>query len=142
MCPILCGVSAYLVAWVVAALVAIPTGVFNARRHGFPMGAAAVAVATRAAVLLLGSKAAYVLEALVFPNDDYVPEAARGWLHGFRIPGGVAVLALAGPAICRFYGLSWRTFGDVSICAIPLAIVCVRIGCFLNSPLKKSALAR
>lgn len=72
------------------------------------------------------------MEGWAFPNDDYVPPQLRGWAHGFRVPGGVALLALAGPLVCKSFGLPWRAFGDASICAVPLAIVCIRIGCFLN----------
>jgi len=85
-----------------------------------------------AALILAGAKFLYLAEAALFPLDDYVPPEHRGPLHGFRIPGGIVLLAVLGPFVSRGLGLPWRRFGDAVIIAAPLALIGIRVGCFLN----------
>jgi prolipoprotein diacylglyceryltransferase len=91
-----------------------------------------IALAACAAVVLAGSKMLYAVEGAWFPFDDYVPPRLRSGLHGFRIPGGILALALAGPLVCRALGLPWRQFGDRLIPLAATALVAIRLGCFLN----------
>lgn len=132
MWPTLFGPATYLAAWAVAAAVGVSYGIWRAQRAGFAALPSFAALASTAALLVIGSKALYLLESALFPFDDYVPPPLRGWVHGFRIPGGVALLALAGPVLCRAFRLPWRAFGDATIGALPLALICIRLGCLLN----------
>jgi hypothetical protein len=61
-----------------------------------------------------------------------LPIERRTFLHGFRIPGGILLLAAATPLVCRFLGLDRRRFIDTVIPMAALALVFIRIGCFLN----------
>jgi len=83
--------------------------------------------------VVVGAKLLYVVEAAFFPNDTYVPGGLQGgWLFGFRIPGGIAVLLVAAPGVCRFLRLPWPRFAD-ALATVPMwSVVCIRIGCFLN----------
>lgn len=125
-------VSAYFLMWLVAAAVGVGGGALLAVRGGYPLGRSLIALAIFAAVVLAGSKALYAIEGAWFPLDDYVPPRLRSGLHGFRIPGGILALALAGPLVCRFLGLPWRQFGDRLIPVAAMALVAIRLGCFLN----------
>jgi len=82
--------------------------------------------------VLLGSKALYLIEASLFPFDDYVPLHMRAAAHGFRIPGGILALGFAIPLGCGALGLPWRRFGDTVIPLAALALVLIRLGCYLN----------
>jgi phosphatidylglycerol:prolipoprotein diacylglycerol transferase len=125
-------VSAYFLMWLVAAAIGIGAGVLLAARCGYPGVRSVIALAIFAAVILAGSKALYAIEGAWFPLDDYVPPRLRSGLHGFRIPGGILALALAGPLACRAIGLPWRQFGDRLIPLAAMALVAIRLGCFLN----------
>ncbi len=122
----------YFVMWLCAAGVGIGAGTGVAARAGFPPAPSAIALALLALSILGGSKLLYLAEARFFPFDDYVPEQVRGALHGFRIPGGILALAAAMPVVCRVLRLPWRRFGDVMIPLAALALVFIRLGCFLN----------
>src|SRR5258707_15094264 len=118
--------------WACAALTAIYVGTRLAAQEGFPAGRSAVALVALALVVLAGSKILYLAEARFFPFDDYVPEKLRGSLHGFRIPGGILALAAAMPIVCGALGLDWRPFGDRVISLAAVALIFIRLGCFLN----------
>lgn len=122
----------YLLAWVCAAVTGIALGARTAGRAGFPVGRSAVGIALLALSIIVGSKLLYLAEARWFPFDDYVPPEVRGSLHGFRIPGGILMLAAAMPVVCRGLGLPWRRFGDLVVPFVAFALVLVRVGCFLN----------
>jgi phosphatidylglycerol:prolipoprotein diacylglycerol transferase len=97
-----------------------------------PPGPSLAAVMIGAVCILLGARGFFLLERALFPWDDYVPAGAQGLLHGFRIPGGIALVALASPITARVLGLPWRQFGDATIISIPIFLAIVRVGCFLN----------
>jgi phosphatidylglycerol---prolipoprotein diacylglyceryl transferase len=122
----------YFAAWVCAAITALVLGACVAAHSEFPAGRSMVGIALLAVSILLGSKLLYLAEARWFPFDDYVPTELRGSLHGFRIPGGIVLLAVALPVVCRALGLSWRRFGDTVIPLAAVALVFIRLGCFLN----------
>jgi len=122
----------YFVMWGLAAVTCIGGGSALAARTGFPRGRSALALTLLAVSILAGSKLLYLLEASWFPFDDYVPWEMRGTLHGFRIPGGILVLAVATPLVCGGLGIEWRRFGDAFSPLAALALVFIRLGCFLN----------
>jgi len=123
---------AYLGAWLCAAVVGVAVGSVWARRQGFLWQRTTLALVGAVLTILAGSKILYLLESQFFPADDYVPASLRGSLHGFRIPGGILLLALATPPVCRVLGLPWRRFGDLLIPLAAGALVLIRLGCFLN----------
>ena len=125
-------IPVYFLMWGVAAITEITTGMFIGARSGFPARRSAAVLVLVTFIILLGSKLLYLLEASVFPYDDYVPLSARGPLHGFRIPGGILLLAGALPLACRLLGLPWRRFGDLVVPMVALALVFVRFGGFFN----------
>jgi prolipoprotein diacylglyceryltransferase len=118
--------------WGIAAVVCISVGTRMAVGAGFPKGRSFAALILCALAILAGSKLLYLLEATFFPHDDYVPLEARGLLHGFRIPGGILLLAGAIPMIGWALKLDWRHFGDTIIPMVALALVFIRLGCFCN----------
>jgi phosphatidylglycerol:prolipoprotein diacylglycerol transferase len=125
-------IPVYYLTWVCAGIVCIPIGVRLAVNAGFPACRSSIAVVVLGLSILVGSKLLYVAEAQFFPFDDYVPEHARRSLHGFRIPGGILLLAVSVPIVCRALGLPWQRFGDRLVLVPALTIVFVRLGCFLN----------
>jgi phosphatidylglycerol:prolipoprotein diacylglycerol transferase len=125
-------VPAYFTMWGLAAVVCIGLGVFLAVRHEYPVGRSIVALLSFALLILIGSKLLYLVEAALFPLDDYVPPGMRGLLHGFRIPGGILLLAVGLPLTSHILGLPWLRFGDTLIPLAALALVFIRAGCFLN----------
>jgi len=131
--PLLFGaVPLYFLTWVTAALTGVIVGAVFASRAGYPACRSAIALALLALSILVGSKALYLAEAQFFPFDDYVPPDLRGIAHGFRIPGGILALAIAMPIVCRFLDLPRPRFGDAIIPLAALALVFIRLGCFLN----------
>jgi phosphatidylglycerol:prolipoprotein diacylglycerol transferase len=122
----------YFTMWALAAIVCIAAGAIIGSRSGFPPLRSGVAVALASLAILLGSKLLYLAEARFYPLDDYVPQEFRSLQHGFRIPGGMLLLALTLPLICRSLRLDWRRWGDSAIPLAALAIVFIRTGCFLN----------
>lgn len=133
MYPLLFGViPVYFLMWGIAAVVCVSLGTRMAVRAGFPKGRSFVGLVFCALAILAGSKLLYLLEATFFPHDDYVPLETRGLLHGFRIPGGILLLAGAIPVIGRLLQLDWRRFGDNIIPMVALALVFIRFGCFCN----------
>ena len=130
--PSVLGLPGYFVCWAVAVLVCLPLGIFLSSRTGYDWRVATVAFFGFAALVALGSKLLYLCEAALFPFDDYVPAEHRGWLHGFRIPGGIMLLALAGPIVSTSLRLPWREFGDRAVIVAPIGVMMLRVACFLN----------
>jgi phosphatidylglycerol---prolipoprotein diacylglyceryl transferase len=132
MYPSVFGVPSYFLMWGVAGVACVGLGTWIASRNGFLRGRSFVALALLVIPILLGSKLHYLLEATFFPFDDYFPIGRRTFLHGFRIPGGILLLAATTPLVCRFLALDRRRFIDTVIPMAALALVFIRIGCFLN----------
>lgn len=134
--PQIFGVSVYFLSWVVAATCAIGVGLHLARRAGFPPRRSLLVLLLMAVAIVVGSKMLFVVEHTFFPYDDPVPAGQEGLFnsgrHGFRIPGGIVLMAAAAPFICRVAGLHTRRFVDAFIPCLGVAIVFVRLGCFLN----------
>ena len=125
-------VRGHFASWGVAAVVCVPLGVWLAVRAGFPLSRSLLALLGASVLLLVGSKGLYLLEAVLCPFDDYAPAGYRQALHGFRIPGGVLLLAVSGPVMVSSLRMRWREFGDTTILAVPAMLMILRLGCFLN----------
>lgn len=132
MYPVVFGIPSYFLMWGIAAAVCVSLGTQMAGRNGFPRGRSFLALVLLVIPILLGSKILYLLEATFFPTDDYFPFERRTMLHGFRIPGGIVALAASAPLVCRWLGLDRTRFVDTVIPMAALALVFIRIGCFLN----------
>jgi phosphatidylglycerol:prolipoprotein diacylglycerol transferase len=130
--PFLGHVPLYFLMWLCAATVVVVLGAGMAASAGVSVVRTTVALLVLAGIILCGSKLLYLAEARFFPFDDYAPLEVRGALHGFRIPGGILLLAAAMPLVCRVFGLPWREFGDRMIPLAAVALVFIRLGCFLN----------
>lgn len=132
MFPVVHGVPTYFAMWALAAIVSIPVGVRLTSGRGLSIYRSGVALIWCALLILVGSKLMYLAESALFPTDDYVPAQLRGPFHGFRIPGGMILLGVGLPIVCRAMRLNWRVFGDAAIPAAALAVVFIRLGCFAN----------
>jgi phosphatidylglycerol---prolipoprotein diacylglyceryl transferase len=134
--PYLFGLQTYFMAWVVAGVVGIWTGMRLARRHGLPLRQCFWALVACSVTILIGSKLLYLAEHALYPLDDPDPMlqaqvAGFAW-HGFRIPGGMLLLTLVLPVLCRAFGLPTLKFADATVPAAAISTGCIRIGCFLN----------
>ena len=134
--PYIFGFQTYFLGWGVAAVVGVTAGLQLARREGFRQRDAFLILCGVVVTVLLGSKLLYVAEYLLFPGDDPAPVGrAPLWViarHGFRIPGGILLLAAGLPLLCRWRRLPPLRFADAVIPAAGLAIVAIRLGCFCN----------
>jgi prolipoprotein diacylglyceryltransferase len=133
MYPILYGsIASYDAAWLCAAVVCIGGGSMVAQRAGFPLGRSALALALCGVSILIGSKLLYLLETWLGLTGSPLPAGRDGMMSGFRIPGGILALWAVIPVVCSALDLPWRRLGDVLIPMAALALVFIRIGCFLN----------
>ncbi len=133
MYPLLFGsIPAYFLSWVVALLTGLWIGTRWAVHAGLPATRSFVAILALALSIVAGSKLLYLAEAYWFSAADYVPQAVRTSFHGFRIPGGILLLAATMPLVCGALRLPWRRFGDLVMPLVALALVFIRFGCFLN----------
>jgi phosphatidylglycerol:prolipoprotein diacylglycerol transferase len=134
--PEIFGISTYFSFWGVAAVFGIWTGVRLARRAGFATAPSVAALVVLALALVVGSKLFYLAEYALFPADDPLPlgqdDLAGALRHGFRIPGGMLLLAAVLPLVCAALRLPLWPFADAVIPAAGIAVLCIRIGCFLN----------
>jgi len=133
--PHIFGVRAFVAMWIVAAVCGIGVGTQLARREGFPLWRSVVALACFAVTILLGSKLQYILEHLVFPVDDPAPAGAsalQAFWHGFRIPGGILLLAPVFPIVCGALRLPTLRFVDAVIPAAGVSLSFIRLGCLAN----------
>lgn len=132
MYPSIGGVSTYFLSWGVGFLLSVSVAIFVIPKERFARARSLVALVLLGLTVLTGAKLWYFIEAAWFPDADYVPQALRGVGHGFRIPGGIVLLAVVGPFLIHMSGLAWKEWGDKAIIAMPLLLVSIRIGCFLN----------
>jgi phosphatidylglycerol---prolipoprotein diacylglyceryl transferase len=126
------GVSSYFLMWLVAVAACSTVGAWLIVRRRDPFLSRFILGLVLFGFVLAGSKLLYLLEAATFPHADYVPDAFRGLQHGFRIPGGILLLALLGPIAARVVGVAWKSYADSFVMVLALMLVCVRTGCFLN----------
>jgi len=136
MLPSVFGLNTYFLFWGVAAVFGVSVGIQRATAAGFPRARSIAALLTFTIAIVLGSKLLFIVEHLLFPWDDPAPQGqeslAQVLWHGFRIPGGILLLAPAFPLVCRWLKLPTLRFADAVIPAAAVAVVCVRIGCFCN----------
>lgn len=124
--------SAQHLTWAIATVAGVLCGVRWSEYHAVGGGRGLATFALVAAAIIAGSKLLYLVEAQWFAADDYVPAALRGSLHGFRIPGGVALLAVLLPICAWVAALPLRIVGDLVAPVVAGAIALSRLGCFLN----------
>src|SRR5262250_755600 len=117
--PEIFGVSVYFLSWAVATVCGIAVGQRLARRAGFPAWQSFLALLAFAAAIVVGSKLLFVIEHVCFPYDDPVGPGQEGFFsvsrHGFRIPGGIVLMAAVAPVVCRALALQTRRFMDAII---------------------------
>ncbi len=133
--PYLFGFQSYFLFWLVAAFFGIAGGMRLTRRAGLPAGASFVALCLLAVSILVGSKLLFLVEHSLYPLDDPDPMAQntlRGFWHGFRIPGGLLLMAPVLPLVARALRLPTLKLADAALPAAGLATGFVRVGCFLN----------
>jgi prolipoprotein diacylglyceryltransferase len=123
--------SSYFMMWVAATIVCGMVGAKMAIEDGSPVKRLAVG-AFLFGLVIVGAKLHYLAESILFPGDDFVPPELRNLSHGFRIPGGILLVAVGIPVACAVANLDWRSYGDRFVLLLCLMLFLVRIGCFLN----------
>jgi len=129
--PQLGSVPAYLVGWAVSSLLAGTAVVCLLRRDGVPWPRIVLFLGCGGALMFLGSKLLYLIEAWPawwHARDplDYVLSARM------RIPGGFLLVLVAGPMLARVLGMPLLRFGDRLAPVAGLCIAGIRTGCFLR----------
>jgi phosphatidylglycerol:prolipoprotein diacylglycerol transferase len=136
MLPYLFGLRTYFLMWGVATVLGVALGLWLARRAGLPARRALIALALLAVAVFAGAKLLYLFELVAFPGHDLFPTlqtSVGGFLsHGFRSPGGIALLALALPLVCCLLKLPTLRFADAVIPAVGIVVFFLRLGCFAN----------
>lgn len=127
--PRLFGYSSYFLLWIIAAVVCSGLGAYLARRDGADVPRRLVVGGILFVVILLGSKVLYLAEATFFPGEDYVPPHLHGPTHGFRIPGGIALVGIVAPLVVRVFGLPWPRYGDRFVAVVALMLVSESVAC-------------
>lgn len=134
--PELFGLSTYFLMWGVAVVLGVWSGTRLAQRAGLPARESFLAVCAVAFVIFAGSKLLFLTEHVLFPDDDPMPIGQNSlwkiFWHGFRIPGGILLLAAALPWIGRGFALPTRRFADAIMPAVGVAVAFIRLGCFFN----------
>jgi hypothetical protein len=134
--PTLFGLPAFVIFWSLAAVCGCILAARLARRASFPSGKTAVAVCTSAVIILVGSKLLFLAEHAMLPLEDPFPVEPDGvgalLRHGFRIPGGIFLLAVLLPLMCHGLRMPGLAFADTVAPAVGLAIFIIRIGCLLG----------
>lgn len=134
--PQILGLSAYLLLWIVAAALAVAEGYRGARREGFATRPTLYALLLFVLTIVVGAKLQFLLEHAVFPADEPLPTGADNWLgllrFGFRLPGGILLMVILLPVICRALKIdAWR-FADAFVPSVGVAVIFTRLGCFLQ----------
>jgi phosphatidylglycerol:prolipoprotein diacylglycerol transferase len=134
--PHVLGLTTYFILWLLGAIVGVAVAVRDARRAGFSLRAATLGACTIAVTILLGSKLLYLAEHVLYPHDAALPWQQDDWRtllrYGFRIPGGILLMAPVLPLLCRSLRLPTLQFADVILPGVAVALVFIRVGCFLN----------
>jgi phosphatidylglycerol:prolipoprotein diacylglycerol transferase len=134
MAPRLFGFTSYFLFWLVATVAGIGLIARDARRANLPFRESFTAACLLALTIVLGSKLLFEVEHQLLPADPALPweQGSLALRSGFRIPGGILLLAVAIPLICRPPRLPTLQFADLSFAGIGVALVFIRIGCLLN----------
>lgn len=131
--PTVFGFSVYYMGWLVALLVALVAGARLAAVHDLPRWRTLALVVVCAGALVVGSKLFYLVEVRFFPDDAILP---FGWSHqwpwGFRILGGFLLLVAMAPLLTALFRLPYAHTWDALATLPLLAMVAVRLGCFLE----------
>jgi phosphatidylglycerol:prolipoprotein diacylglycerol transferase len=134
--PELFGYTSYFVLWVVGAIAGVWIATRAARHAGFPGGRSLCAACVLALAIVLGSKLLFLLEHALLPADATLAWEQGDLRHvlrfGFRIPGGIVLMGLALPLLCRRLRLAVLPFADAILPGVGIALFFIRIGCLLN----------
>jgi len=134
--PSLYGVSVYFTFWVLAAFAAILIALSMATHAGLPRRTSLAALIVLAIIIIVGAKLYFLAGFLLFPSQEaalYTQEQLVTVLRqGYRIPGGIFLMALALPIVCSLFKLPTLRFADAMMPAVGIAVVLVRLGCFMN----------
>jgi phosphatidylglycerol:prolipoprotein diacylglycerol transferase len=134
--PELFGHTSYFVLWVVGAIVGVWTATRAARHAGFPGGRSLCAACALALAIVLGSKLLFLFEHALLPADATLVWEQGDLRHvlrfGFRIPGGIVLMALVLPLLCRRLRLAALPFADAILPGVGIALFFIRVGCLLN----------
>jgi phosphatidylglycerol:prolipoprotein diacylglycerol transferase len=134
--PQLFGFTAYFVLWLAAAVLGVSLTVRDARRAGLPVWRSLIAACALVLTITLGSKLLYLVEHAWLPDDPAMPRGQASIFQllrfGYRIPGGILLVALTLPFICRMLHMPTLRFADLNLPGIGVGLVFIRIGCFLN----------
>jgi phosphatidylglycerol:prolipoprotein diacylglycerol transferase len=136
MLPEFHGVSVYFSFWLIAAVGAGWIAAVDARDDGMPGGRVVAALAAVVLTIIVGSKLYFLAGYFLFPSADAAfrnqEEVGAVLRQGYRIPGGILLLAAALPLIGSVFRLpTWR-FADALTPALGIAVIFVRLGCFMN----------
>ena len=134
--PQLFGFNSYYISWLIGAFCGVWVAVRLAERKGFSRRAAFLGSCALALSILVGSKLLFLIEHSFFPLDDPIPGGDNSFnallRHGFRIPGGVLLMGVTLPLVCRGLALRTREFADAVFPGVGVAIFFIRIGCLLS----------
>ncbi len=119
--------SLYLLAWVVAPLVAA----WFARRAGFSFGRAVVVYGGALAAGVVGARLLDLFVAWRF----YAEDPGRIWgltFQGFSLYGGLVLATFVGIALGRLQRLDVWHLADSAVPGLVVGIVLMRVGCFMR----------
>ncbi len=124
-------VPAFLVGWSLAVALGGGSLIELMRRSGFGARQIAVTLLAMVAALVVGSKLLYLAEAWPVWIGDRSEFRSALFAERLRLPGGFALAIAIGPSLARLLGVPYLRFADTVIPAAGLAILGIRIGCFL-----------
>lgn len=136
MLPHVYGVSVYFTFWIIAAAAAILVALSMTTEAGLPRRASLATLILLAVVIIIGSKLYFLAGYFFFPSIEAQlaeQQDLRTILRqGYRIPGGILLMAAALPPLCRFFRLPALRFADAMMPSVGIAAIFVRLGCFMN----------
>lgn len=136
MLPHIYGVSLYFAFWILAAAGAILVALAMTTDAGLPRRSSLATLVLLAIVIVIGAKLYFLAGFFFFPSSEAQLTQQQDLVtvlrQGYRIPGGILLMAVALPPLCRFFRLPVLRFADAMMPAIGIAAIFVRLGCFLN----------
>jgi phosphatidylglycerol:prolipoprotein diacylglycerol transferase len=136
MLPHLYGISVYFTFWIIAAVAAILVALAMTTEAGLSRRASLATLILLAVVIIIGSKLYFLAGYFFFPSIEAQLAEQQDIVtilrEGYRIPGGILLMAVALPPLCRFFRLPVLRFADAMMPSIGIAVIFVRLGCFMN----------
>jgi phosphatidylglycerol:prolipoprotein diacylglycerol transferase len=124
--------AGFVVGWLLAAVLGGGSAVWLLYRSGLTDYQIAVALYSRVAALLIGSKILYLIEAWPAWTADRAAIMAALFSEQMRIPGGILLALAIGPWVARASGVRYLALADTIVPAAGLMILGIRTGCFLE----------